>query len=170
MSRDGAAASSSPATTTDASASSTPSGHAPTHALAPPRRFVLHELTPAEAAAEWAEHRSFTLEVGGPGCVHEPSCPTKPDRSADDAARWYSTRPWDSRPNHTKARAVGWFHDGSRRSRESAKLTTDHQVGGSNPSERAQQDLTPGRCWAGSLTLTATRSRRLQLVQRSYSI
>jgi hypothetical protein len=77
-----------------------------------PRLFVLYALTEEEAAAEWADHRSWAHEVGGRGCLHRPPCATNPDPAPDALDRWYAEHPWNDRPDHTNSPAVGWFSDG----------------------------------------------------------
>ncbi|MGC4816703.1 hypothetical protein [Micromonospora sp. DT63] len=72
------------------------------------RCYVLHAISEEQARAEWAEHRDFVAVVGGPGCVHTPACAHGPV-DADAAAAWHRDHPWELRPDHASAPAIGWF-------------------------------------------------------------
>ncbi|MEU4339564.1 hypothetical protein AB0F59_33830 [Micromonospora lupini] len=72
------------------------------------RCYVLHAISEEQAQAEWADHRDFVAVVGGPGCVHTPSC-TRGPGGAEATAAWHRDHPWDLRPDHASAPAIGWF-------------------------------------------------------------
>ncbi|MEV6968645.1 hypothetical protein AB0M47_26370 [Hamadaea sp. NPDC051192] len=73
----------------------------------PQRRYVLHPISPEQAAAEWALHRECQARTGPAGCCHQPACPG-PDGPAD-LEGWWRDHPEPSSSSHVAVPPVGWF-------------------------------------------------------------
>ncbi|NYF58841.1 hypothetical protein [Micromonospora purpureochromogenes] len=62
-----------------------------------PRRYALHQLTPAQAAAAWQRHHLLD------------GYQRAAQAGADVAEQW--DRAWADRPDHRDAPILGWFTD-----------------------------------------------------------